>query len=121
MNSFGVQNGKSSAAAAATSARAAFTRGAGGATAAGRGGVMGQVVSVDTTDSPNTLTISLPAGGSQIIFFTPVTPITKTVSGSSADLAAGTNVIITGTANSDGSESATAIQIRPAGSGFGTT
>jgi hypothetical protein len=114
---FGVQNGKSSATAAATAARSAFTRGTGGAAGAraGGGAVTGQVVSV----SANSLSISLPAGGSQNIFFTPATPVTKTVSGSVADLTVGTNIVVTGTANSDGSESATSIQIRPAG--FATT
>ena len=113
---FGVQNGKASAAAAATAARSSFTRGAGGAgTRMGGGAVAGQVVSVDS----NSLSISLPGGGSQVIFFTPTTPITKTVSGSTGDLTVGANILITGTANSDGSESATAIQIRPAG--FATT
>jgi preprotein translocase subunit YajC len=111
---FGVQNGKASATAAATAARASFTRGAGGTARAG-GAVTGQVVSVDT----NSLTISLASGSSQIIFFTAATPISKTVSGSVSDLTAGTNIMVAGTTNSDGSESATSIQIRPAG--FGTT
>jgi preprotein translocase subunit YajC len=111
---FGVQNGKASATTAATAARSAFTRGA-GVTRAGGTAIMGQVVSVDS----NSLTISLASGSSQIIFFTPATPITKTVSGSVGDLAVGTNILVAGTANSDGSESATSIQIRPAG--FGTT
>ena len=115
---FGVQNGKASATATATAARSAFTRGAGGAGRAGGGAVMGQVVSVDTSGNPNSLTVSLASGSSQIIFFTPTTPVTKTVSGSVTDLKAGTNIVVTGTANSDGSESATSIQIRPAG--FGT-
>ncbi len=110
---FGMQAGKSSATAAATAARASFARGVGGTRAGGA--VTGQVVSVDT----NSLTISLPAGGSQIIFFTPSTPVTKTVSGSVSDLKTGINIMVTGTANSDGSESANSIQIRPAG--FGTT
>ena len=110
----GVQNGKGSATAATTAARASFTRGAGGALG---GAVAGQVVSVDT----NSLTISLVSGSSQIIFFTGTTPVMKTVSGTVADLKAGTNISVIGTANSDGSESATSIQIRPAGTGFGTT
>jgi hypothetical protein len=114
---FGVQNGKASATAAATAARSAFARGAGGTRAGGA--VTGQVVSVDTSGSPNSLTISLAGGSSQIVFFTTATPISKTVSGSVADLTVGTNILVTGTQNSDGSESATAIQIRPAG--FATT
>ena len=111
---FGVQNGTSSAAAVATATRSSFTRNA-GARAGGVGAVAGQVVSVDT----NSLSISLAGGSSQVIFFTSTTPVAKTVSGSISDLKVGTNISVTGTANSDGSESATSIQIRPAG--FGTT
>jgi len=114
----GVQNGKGSAAATATAARTAFTRGAGGAgRAGGAGAVMGQIVSVDSANG--NLTISLAAGGSQVIFITPTTPVTKTVAGSISDLTSGANILVTGSANSDGSESATSIQIRPAG--FATT
>jgi hypothetical protein len=115
----GVQNGKSGATAAATAARAGFTRGVAGGvarTGATSGGFAGgQIVSKDATS----LTVGVQGGGSKIVFFTSSTPITKTVSGSLSDLTIGTNVSVVGTANSDGSESATSIQIRPAG--FGTT
>ena len=114
----GVQNGKSTATATATAARTAFTRGAGGAgRVGGAGAVMGQIVSVDSASG--NLTISLAAGGSQVIFITPTTPVTKTVAGSISDLTPGANVSVIGTTDSSGVESATSIQIRPAG--FGTT
>ena len=112
----GVQNGKNSATAAATVARAGFTRGAGSLARGGTGGFTGgQILSKDATS----LTVGVQGGGSKIVFFSNSTPITKTVSGSVSDLTIGTNISVIGTTNSDSSESATSIQIRPAG--FGTT
>ena len=114
----GVQNGKNSATAAATTARSGFTRGAGGLArtgATGGGFTGGQILSKDATS----LTVGVQGGGSKIVFFSNSTPITKTVSGSVSDLTVGTNISVIGTTNSDSSESATNIQIRP--TGFGTT
>lgn len=55
-------------------------------------------------------------GGSRIVFFTAETPITKSVSGSAADVAIGAQVFVNGTRNQDGSITADSIQIRPAAS-----
>lgn len=52
-------------------------------------------------------------GGSRIVFFTAETPITKSVSGSAADVVIGTQVFVNGTQNQDGSITADSIQIRP--------
>jgi hypothetical protein len=57
---------------------------------------------------------SPPTGGSKIIFLDSTTKISKSASGTLADLATGTQVSIMGTPNIDGSISAQSVQIRPA-------
>ena len=92
------------------------TRGTGGFTA-------GQIIAKDT----NSITVQLmtvgagqggPAtsstGGSKIVFIDNNTKVTKSVDGTLADLAVGTQVSVSGTPNSDGSENAQSVQIRPA-------
>jgi hypothetical protein len=92
--------------------------GTGGATFAGArtrgagsfgGATVGQIISEDSSS----ITVALPAGGSKIVFLDNTTPITKQASGKMSDLTIGTNVSVVGTANTDGSVSAQAIQIRP--------
>jgi Domain of unknown function (DUF5666) len=113
----GMLYGKSSSGAA--SPTAAAYRGANGAfrgtTGVANRGAMGQILSVDS----QTITVSVAGGGSKLVLYSPDTKISKTVSGGASDLAVGTNIVATGTTNSDGSVSATDIQIRPAGSPFG--
>ncbi|MEK7078294.1 MAG: DUF5666 domain-containing protein [Patescibacteria group bacterium] len=75
----------------------------------GNGLAVGEVISADD----KSITIKLRDGGSQIIFFTPNTPITKSVSGSASDIAVGEQVTVSGAKNQDGSISAQSIQIRP--------
>jgi len=53
------------------------------------------------------------AGGSKIVFFSTPTQIMKTSTGSINDIAVGSNLTITGKANTDGSITAQSIQIRP--------
>lgn len=117
--------GKGHATTASSGASATRTSTSTGAGFAGRGGIRGTtgggftagtIVSVDN----GTMTISLSAGGSQIIVLSTSTPILNTTIGSTADLKAGANVMITGTANSDGSLTASSIQIRPASMGGAT-
>jgi len=107
----GMTYGKSEAASKASVAGAAFagarTRGAGGSFG---GATIGQIISKDATS----ITVSLASGGSKLIILDNTTPITKQAIGTLSDLAVGTNVMVTGTANPDGSVSATAVQIRPA-------
>jgi len=82
----------------------------------GSGFVNGDIISKDD----KSVTVKNRAGGSQIIFFAPSTAIGKTTSGTAADLTIGENIMVNGTPNSDGTVTATNIQIRPAGApGFG--
>lgn len=97
-------------------AGATFTRtgGAGGGFGgrAGGGFTAGRILSVGN----GTMTIQEQNGSStEIVLVGPSTEIEKMVSGSVSDLSAGTNVVITGTPNSDGSMTAQSIQLRPAG------
>ena len=113
--------GKSYGASHATSAAASATTATGrygaagafaGRTGAAGGATIGQVVSMDATS----ITVSLPGGGSKIILYSPITTIAKNTSGTISDVTVGSTITATGTANSDGSITASAIQIRPAGS-----
>lgn len=63
------------------------------------------------TDS--SITIGLQNGGSQTIYFTPTTPVLKSVSGATTDLKTGEMITATGTPNADGSIAATNVTIRP--------
>ncbi len=110
---FGMNYGKSQAATTATAARAGFAGRTGRTGAAGAGFTTGTILSNDGS----TITLQLPAstGGSKIILYSTATQISKTTAGTSADLAVGTSVSVTGTTNSDGSVTANSIQIRPAG------
>lgn len=83
--------------------------GAGMRIGAGGGLVSGQILSKDNTS----ITVQLNNGGSKIVFFSPTTKIEKTVDGSATDVIIGKSVMINGTANPDGSVSATSIQLRP--------
>lgn len=75
----------------------------------GEGVVSGEILSKDATS----MTVSLRSGGSKIVLYSPTTKVEKTVDGTIADVIAGKSVMITGTANPDGSVSASSIQIRP--------
>ncbi len=78
-------------------------RGVGGFTA-------GQIISA----SDGSISIKQQNGSStQIVLISPTTQILKSAMGTKADLTTGTEVTIMGSANSDGSMTATSIQIRP--------
>jgi hypothetical protein len=75
------------------------------------GGTAGQVLSF----SGGTMTIKMTDGSTKLVLVGSSTAILKTAQGSAADLSAGTEVVVGGTPNSDGSVTAQSIQIRPAG------
>jgi hypothetical protein len=98
-----------------SSTRAGFA-GRGGA-GAGGGFVAGTIMSIGSSS----LTISLPNGNSEIVFYSGSTSVIKPTPASVSDLTPGTTVMIGGMSNSDGSLTAQSIQVRNASStgGFG--
>ncbi|MGH7238952.1 MAG: DUF5666 domain-containing protein [Candidatus Saccharimonadales bacterium] len=96
------------------SQRSAFSNGAGGARVrfqTGSNFITGAVTAKDS----QSLTVKMPDGSSRIILYSPSTEVSKYVSGSASDVAVGSNVMISGQTNSDGSITAQSIQLRPAG------
>ena len=71
----------------------------------------GEILSTDEQG----LTLKLMDGGSKVVFLSASTTISATANGTRDDLKPGTNVMITGTPNQDGSLTASMVQIRPAG------
>jgi len=119
----GMYYGKSTVA----SGLAGRLRGAGGFTSstrtgarAGSGGgfVSGQILTKDA----QSLTIQLANGNSEVVFYSTSTSVIKPTPASVSNLTAGTNVMIGGTQNSDGSLTAQSIQVRdPNQPGLGVT
>lgn len=94
-----------------------FARGGMGSTTGMRGGfgggsgglVMGTVAAKDS----ESITVDTRDGSSHVILVTPNTTVSKSVTGTLDDVSVGNTVIVSGTTNSDGSVSASNVQIRP--------
>jgi hypothetical protein len=81
--------------------------GGNGRTGAGGGAVTGSIISSDA----NSITVKSADGSTKIVLVSPSTTISKFQSASVSDLTTGQNVIVTGTANSDGTVTATRVEL----------
>ncbi len=97
---------------------AMFARNGMNATRRGMFGGNGMLTGTVTQNANGNLTLNTRDGSSHVVLLNASTTVSKSVAGSLSDIAAGTNVIISGTPNSDGSISASFVQLRPAGIGF---
>lgn len=91
--------------------------GAGGAGTAGGGIAVGTVTAIDSSS----ITLQLANGNSEVVFYASSTPVSEPTTVPVSALKVGTNVMVAGTSNSDGSVTAQTIQVRPAGAGSGTS
>jgi hypothetical protein len=73
----------------------------------GGNAVAGQIVSADSSS----ITVKTSDGSTRIVFVSGSTTVSKTQDGTMADLTAGQDVIVTGTSNSDGSVTASRVQV----------
>ena len=101
--------------ATAQMARGNFTgagfAGAGGAGRTGGNGLLSGTVAASDSGS---LTLNTRDGSSHVVLITPSSTVSKSVNGTLSDVSTGATIIVTGTTNSDGSVSASSIQLRPA-------
>lgn len=89
-------------------------RNRGGATFIGGGAVRGTVTSISGT----TVTVKEANGSSKLVILGGSTAITKSASAAASDVTVGQTIAAFGTSNSDGSVTASTIQLNPA-EGFG--
>ena len=104
------------AATPAQSARGNFSGTTGGNFPGTRtGGVSGGGLLTGTVAAQDSgsITLNTRDGSSHIVLITPNTSVSKSVTGALTDIATGSTVIVSGTTNSDGSVSASSIQLRP--------
>ena len=96
-------------------ANASSTRRFGGRGGAGGGFAAGQILSKDS----QSITVQLPNGNSEVVFYSSSTQVIKPSPASVKDLTPGTNITVGGTQNADGSVTAQMIQIREGSLGIG--
>lgn len=111
---YGKSQSKSSAQQRFSQAGGGFGGGAAGATRRGAGQtgggfINGQILANDG----KTMTVKINTGGSKIVFLSDTTEIGKMASGTPSDLIVGQNVMVNGKTNTDGSVTASTVQIRP--------
>lgn len=94
---------------------ASSTRGFARTGGAAAGGALGQITAITSSS----LTVQLSNGNSEVVFYSTSTPVMEETTVSPNVLAVGTNVMVAGTQNSDGSVTATTIAVRPAGADGG--
>jgi hypothetical protein len=96
----------------AQTARGNFSGMMGGAARGGAAGA-GLISGTVATEDSGSITVNTRDGSSHVVLVTPNTTVSKSVSGSESDVTVGATVIVSGTTNSDGSVSASSIQLRP--------
>jgi hypothetical protein len=79
------------------------------------GFVNGEILS----NGGKTMTVKINTGGSKIILLSDATEIGKMASGTAGDLIPGQNIMVNGKTNTDGSITASSVQIRPIGQALG--
>ncbi len=82
-----------------------------GGTGGGAGGFLTGTIAAKDAGS---ITINTRDGSSHVVLITPATSVSKSVTGALGDVSVGSTIIVSGMTNSDGSVSATLIQLRPA-------
>jgi hypothetical protein len=116
----GMQYQKTTVKKVATQAQGGFNRGNfsgsvnGQRNRNGAGFTAGSVLSKNDSTS---FTVKLNSGGSEIVFLSPSSKIMKSATGTIADLNVGEQVVVSGTANSDGSITANTVQLGVTGFG----
>ena len=101
----GVQHGKSAAKTVASGYAGGMRNGG----TRGAGIVNGSVLSIDGS----TMTIQGRDGSSKIVLYSGSTQFMKTTSGTSTDVVVGSQVMVAGKTNSDGSITASTVSLRP--------
>ena len=104
-------NGTKSLAGNSTSSTRGTFAGRGGA---GGGFVTGTVASIDSAS----ITLQLPNGNSEVVFYSSSTSVTEPTVVSVSKLAVGSTVMVGGSSNADGSLTAQTIQVSTGNAGF---